>query len=255
MRSWGCWSRGRSWTARPRRTARSEGLEPEEGVVWGDRSVDELRFKERQLTYELPLNLSQKTGFYFDQRPLRGRVEQLAKGRRVLDVYSYVGPFAMAAARGGATEVMAVDESGLAMEVAAHCASLNGAHGSDRVGEEHGARGADDGWAEGGLRPGDRGSAEPGAVCQGDPARARFVSEARVGCVPCDASRRNADRVHVFRRDQDLGSDALAGVGARDVGMSATILERMYQGADHPVPAAFGEGLYLKSIIASVEAR
>jgi len=37
--------------------------------------------------------------------------------------------------------------------------------------------------------------------------------------------------------------------------MTATILERMFQGADHPVPAAFGEGLYLKSLISRVEVR
>ncbi len=31
------------------------------------------------------------------------------------------------------------------------------------------------------------------------------------------------------------------------------MLERMFQGPDHPVPAAFPEGLYLKSVIATVE--
>jgi 23S rRNA (cytosine1962-C5)-methyltransferase len=31
------------------------------------------------------------------------------------------------------------------------------------------------------------------------------------------------------------------------------VLERFFQGFDHPVPAAFPEGLYLKSILASVE--
>jgi 23S rRNA (cytosine1962-C5)-methyltransferase len=31
------------------------------------------------------------------------------------------------------------------------------------------------------------------------------------------------------------------------------VLERWFQGADHPVPAAFSEGLYLKSLIARIE--
>jgi 23S rRNA (cytosine1962-C5)-methyltransferase len=39
-------------------------------------------------------------------------------------------------------------------------------------------------------------------------------------------------------------------LGARDVGREALVLERLFQGADHPVPAAFPEGLYLSSIIA-----
>jgi 23S rRNA (cytosine1962-C5)-methyltransferase len=35
----------------------------------------------------------------------------------------------------------------------------------------------------------------------------------------------------------------------------ATVVERAFQGADHPVPAAFAEGLYLKAVIARVEKR
>src|SRR5207253_166474 len=53
-------------------------------------------------------------------------VVQLAEGQRVLDAYCYVGPFAMAAARGGAREVLAVDDSAAALEVAAECARANG---------------------------------------------------------------------------------------------------------------------------------
>jgi 23S rRNA (cytosine1962-C5)-methyltransferase len=40
--------------------------------------------------------------------------------------------------------------------------------------------------------------------------------------------------------------------GARRANMQATVLERWFQGADHPVPAAFAEGLYLKALIARV---
>jgi 23S rRNA (cytosine1962-C5)-methyltransferase len=43
-------------------------------------------------------------------------------------------------------------------------------------------------------------------------------------------------------------------LGARESRMEATVFERQFQGGDHPVPAAFGEGLYLKSVIARVEA-
>ena len=42
-------------------------------------------------------------------------------------------------------------------------------------------------------------------------------------------------------------------IGARDVNVRATVLERFFQGFDHPVPAPFPEGLYLKSVLASVE--
>jgi 23S rRNA (cytosine1962-C5)-methyltransferase len=43
--------------------------------------------------------------------------------------------------------------------------------------------------------------------------------------------------------------------GATRANVQATVLERWFQGADHPVPAAFGEGLYLKALVAAVDVR
>jgi 23S rRNA (cytosine1962-C5)-methyltransferase len=40
--------------------------------------------------------------------------------------------------------------------------------------------------------------------------------------------------------------------GARRANVEALVLERWFQGPDHPVPAAFAEGLYLKSVIARI---
>src|SRR4051812_15892205 len=113
----------------PPNAAKLEGFDPGSGVVRGDPSVAELRFVERGLRYAIPLSLGQKTGFYLDQRALRARVEQLARGRRVLDAYAFVGSFSLAAARGGAASVLAVDESASAVEVGAECARLNGLEG------------------------------------------------------------------------------------------------------------------------------
>jgi 23S rRNA (cytosine1962-C5)-methyltransferase len=45
------------------------------------------------------------------------------------------------------------------------------------------------------------------------------------------------------------------GTGATRVNLQATVLERWFQGADHPVPAPFGEGLYLKALVARVDTR
>ena len=41
-------------------------------------------------------------------------------------------------------------------------------------------------------------------------------------------------------------------LGAREANMDAVVFDRHFQGADHPVPASFPEGLYLKSLIARV---
>src|SRR5262245_5622636 len=91
------------------RSARQEGFSPRSGVRRGPAELAELEFLERGLRFRVPLQLGQKTGFYFDQRPLRARVEQLSAGRRVLDAYCYTGSMALAAARGGASHVVAID--------------------------------------------------------------------------------------------------------------------------------------------------
>ena len=51
----------------------------------------------------------------------------------------------------------------------------------------------------------------------------------------------------------EIGGTRALAVGAREANLRATVLERFFQGFDHPVPAAFPEGLYLKSILCLVE--
>jgi 23S rRNA (cytosine1962-C5)-methyltransferase len=43
--------------------------------------------------------------------------------------------------------------------------------------------------------------------------------------------------------------------GAARARKEAIVLERWFQGLDHPVPAAFADGLYLKALIARIEVR
>lgn len=64
---------------------------------------------EHGLTYQVEPGTGHKTGFFADQRDNRRWFQGLAKGRRVLDLFCNAGGFAMAAARGGARSVLAVD--------------------------------------------------------------------------------------------------------------------------------------------------
>ncbi len=68
----------------------------------------------------------QKTGWFYDQRENRAAVARLARGCRVLDLYTYGGGFAVTAALAGAAEVTAVDSSESALALAARSAELNG---------------------------------------------------------------------------------------------------------------------------------
>jgi 23S rRNA (cytosine1962-C5)-methyltransferase len=233
-------------------TAKIEKFTAGTGVVRGEK-IEALDMKERDLAFQLPLELGQKTGFYFDQRSLRARVEQLAHGRRVLDSYSYVGAFAIAAARGGAREVIAVDESALAIEVGAECARVNGV--ADRV--KFVKQDARHALAEA------KGAfelviADPPRLAPTRGAREQaLVAYAKLAENACRATRPGGFLVFC---SCSAAVDLLAltralAQGATRANVQVTVLERWFQGADHPVPAAFGEGLYLKALIARVEAK
>jgi 23S rRNA (cytosine1962-C5)-methyltransferase len=73
-----------------------------------------------------PLHDGQKTGWFYDQRPNRAWLRNFAPDKRVLDVFSYVGGFGVQAAVFGAKEVLAVDASRPALEMAEKNAELNG---------------------------------------------------------------------------------------------------------------------------------
>jgi 23S rRNA (cytosine1962-C5)-methyltransferase len=234
--------------------ARGENFELGEGIVRGDRELSLLAFRERGLSYQLPPSLAQKTGFYFDQRPMRGRIEQLAKGRRVLDAYSYVGAFALAAARGGATEVVAVDESALALEVGAECARRNGLIHVIRYVRSDARERMTQAGREGGFDL---------VIC--DPPKFAASKSSKLGALgayqklsaaACRGTRPGG-LLLLSSCSAAVGLDALTralALGARDANVRVTVLERFFQGFDHPVPAVFPEGLYLKSILALVEA-
>jgi 23S rRNA (cytosine1962-C5)-methyltransferase len=233
------------------RTAEAEGFRAASGVVRGA-PLEFFEFEERGFAFRIPLELGQKTGFYFDQRPLRTRIEALARGRRVLDAYTYVGSIALSAARGGATEVEAIDSSALSLEVAAELLVQNGLAG--RVKFERGD-------AISALSHAGRSGGFELVIC--DPpkfaptraARTRALeSMRRLAAAGCRATKPFGLLV-VSSCSAAVGlydlTRAIA-LGARDVGTSARTLERVFQGPDHPVPAAFAEGLYLTTLIVEV---
>ena len=69
----------------------------------------------------------QKTGYFLDQKDNHLFLRQFCRDARVLDCFSYIGGFALNAARGGAREVTAVDISESAVELIRRNAALNGA--------------------------------------------------------------------------------------------------------------------------------
>ncbi|WP_299432343.1 class I SAM-dependent rRNA methyltransferase [uncultured Meiothermus sp.] len=113
---------------------RQEGLPEKVGAIYG-KVPQVLEVQEDGLVFSIPLDLAQKTGYYLDQRENRRLLEQMAQpGQRVLDVYSYVGGFALRAARKGAY-AMAVDKDLDALGVLDRTASRLGLRVDIRQGD------------------------------------------------------------------------------------------------------------------------
>lgn len=94
-------------------------------ILAGSPPEGPVAFTENGLRFEADVLRGQKTGFFFDQRDNRARVERLAAGRRALNVFAYTGGFSLYAARGGATEVLSVDSSAPALVAAERNFALN----------------------------------------------------------------------------------------------------------------------------------
>lgn len=77
--------------------------------------------------YLADLTQGQKTGLFYDQRPNHAFAQRLARGARVLDVFSHVGGFGLAALAAGAEQATCVDGSAAALELARGGARAMGA--------------------------------------------------------------------------------------------------------------------------------
>jgi 23S rRNA (cytosine1962-C5)-methyltransferase len=213
------------------------------------------------LEFQAPLAEGQKTGWFFDQAAnRRALVKYVRKGARVLDVFSYVGAWGVRAAHSGAREVVCVDSSAGALELAELNAERN------RVGERNGCRfAAVKGDAFDVLEDMAK-KAEKGArqdlVIIDPPAFAKrkkdlpkaLAAYKRLNqlalqtiadegiLVSCSCSH------HVGPEDL---KDAIA-KAARAAGKHLQILEMGGQGPDHPVHPAIPETRYLKSYFCRV---
>lgn len=109
-------------------TGRARGLEglPEETAVLRGGVTAPIPVPMNGATYMADVMGGQKTGLFYDQRPNHAFAARLAQGARVLDVFSHVGGFALAALAGGAASALAVDASAAALALAGQGAAASG---------------------------------------------------------------------------------------------------------------------------------
>lgn len=102
-----------------------EGLPESRGVLAGE-AGGEIEVRLNGLRFPTDLAGGHKTGLYLDQQDNWRRVGELCRGASVLDCFTFVGGFALHAAKAGATQVHALDQSDDAIAAATRNAAVNG---------------------------------------------------------------------------------------------------------------------------------
>ncbi|MCR9256947.1 MAG: class I SAM-dependent rRNA methyltransferase [Alphaproteobacteria bacterium] len=192
----------------------------------------------------------QKTGWFYDHRPTRAFAASLARGKRVLDMFSYIGAFGITAANAGAAEVLCVDRSQHALDHAQASAALNGV--ADRVRTEAGdAFSVMEKLAQAGDRF-DIVIVDPPAFVKSKKdlkaglrgyqkmTRLGAALVADEGIFVAASCSHNVDR-EAFQREVSLGLSK--------AGRSGRILQSGGAGPDHPVHPFLRESAYLKAEI------
>ena len=103
-----------------------EGLDDQDAVLRGTAPDAPIPVPMNGAIYMADVTGGQKTGLFYDQRPNHAFLATLAKGATVLDVFSHVGGFGLAALAGGAQTALAVDGSQNALDLAAEGAARMG---------------------------------------------------------------------------------------------------------------------------------
>lgn len=225
-----------------------EGLDSYVAAALGD-TPEQITVEENGARFVVPLLGGQKTGWFYDHRQNRQRVQQLGRGLRVLDVFSYVGAWGIEAACAGAASVTCIDSSASALDLAEQNATLNGV--ADRLQTVQG----DAFEALKALRA-ERERFD--LVIVDPPAFIKRKKDAKNGI---EAYRRiNQAAMQLLGKDgllvsascsfhlqRDVLRDQLH-MAARHLDRNMQIVEQGHQGPDHPVHPAIPETEYIKCL-------
>ncbi|HEX9180698.1 MAG TPA: class I SAM-dependent rRNA methyltransferase [Burkholderiales bacterium] len=212
-----------------------------------------VRLEEGGVRFEVPLGEGQKTGWFFDQRGNRLAMHKYVRGRRVLDVFSYIGAWGLQAASAGAAEVVCVDSSAPAREFLRRNAAENGLEG--RVQLEGGDAFEVMASLQTAPRRFDVVMVDPPAFIKrrkdipgGEGAYHRLNRQALQLLAPGGFLISSSCSMHLAAERLQL----LLLQAARDAGRRLQVLERGFQGMDHPVHPAIPETAYLKTLFCRV---
>lgn len=229
-----------------------EGLETYTEIVQGD--IPELcPLMENSVSLLAPLQKGQKTGWFYDHRNNRAQMQSHVEGKRVLDLFSYVGGWGVQALAAGASQAICVDASHFALEVAAENARINNA--ADRFEGFHG-----DAFDICKSLIADKEKFD--MVVLDPPAFIQKKKDIRNG--ERAYARMNNFAMRLLKKDGILVSAScsmhlerqrlvdIIRSNSRELDRNAQIFDQGHQGADHPVHPAIPETDYLKSFFVRV---
>ncbi|WP_416638618.1 class I SAM-dependent rRNA methyltransferase [Pseudomonas sp. OHS18] len=226
----------------------AEGLERYVDTAFG--VVPEwVALEENGVKFEAPVIEGQKTGWFYDHRMNRARLAPYVKGKRVLDLFSYIGGWGVQAAAFGASEVFCVDASAFALDGVERNATLNGF--PERLTCVEG-----DVFAA--LRELKSAEERFDVVIADPPAFIKRKKDIKNG--EAAYRRLNETAMRLLNKDgilvsascsMHLEEDNLQNIlltSARHLDRNIQLLERGAQGPDHPVHPAIAETRYIKSL-------
>jgi 23S rRNA (cytosine1962-C5)-methyltransferase len=108
------------------RVGAEEGIQASVGVIHGAPPPEKVQIEENGFKFLVDIRRGQKTGFFLDQRDNRAFASTLAHNRTVLNCFSFSGAFSVYAFGGGAKDVVTLDSSMPALELAERHLELNG---------------------------------------------------------------------------------------------------------------------------------
>lgn len=229
-----------------------EGLESYVEDALGG-APDEVELIENGVKFTAPIRGGQKTGWFYDHRMNRARMKSYVKGKRVLDIFSYIGGWGVQAAAAGADEVMCIDVSSNALDRVHANGELNG------ISEKLACLEGDAFEAMKALRE----ARERFDVIILDPPA--FIKRKKDIKEGTNAYRRaNQMAMQLLSKDgilisgscsHHLSRDSLQNTmhkAASHLDRNLQLLEQGHQGPDHPVHPAIPETDYLKAIFARV---
>ncbi len=230
-----------------------EGLPPVNAPLRGQPPESAL-IREGGLRYRVRFAEGHKTGFYLDQRANRALLRQLARGREVLDCFSYSGGFSLNALVGGASRVTALDASAEALSLLRENLALNDLD-ADRLETLPG-----DAFRE--LRRFRDAGRQFDLIVLDPPKFAPTAAHAQRAArgykdinLLAFKLLRPGGLLFTFSCSGGISPDFFQKIvagAALDAGREARILARLSQDADHPVALHFPEGAYLKGLVCQI---